>query len=322
MRHGAARFGGSVLVVAGVVGVFVLGWGLRMAGPAETAGSLTQSVDAGQAQRPAQRQAQAADPPQPITPDAWLAAQPLAMDPPEALPEGFWKADAGDLDSQAASAPAPRLEVVGGYGRQNVLLHDASGDAHELTGFTQQQHVYDAAVSADGSLAYVWHMAFRPRQIGVYDLGTRELLHRFAPGSGGELRWAKRDPVLLLTTGGMGMGGSMVRAFAPDGTRLLQTGIGAQAMSPDDRWALSVSWQSGQGRVVVYRTATGERALSALLPKGPPAGVTFFMVEPVWDEDRGPVLRIVIDPEHGTAEAFELNRLVPILERDARAGEP
>ncbi|MEQ8844510.1 MAG: hypothetical protein RIB58_06620 [Phycisphaerales bacterium] len=317
-----ARLGGVGLAAVGAGGVLALAWALRTAGPAETAGASLDVDRAGQAEPPARPPDQPPAGPAPLTPDAWLAAQPLAMDPPEALPEGFWKADAGDLDSQAAPATAARLEVVGGYGRQNVVLHDASGNVHELTGFTQQQHVYDAAVCSDGSLAYVWHMAFRPRQVSVYDLGTRELLHRFAPGSGGELRWAKRDPVLLLTTGGMGMGGSMVRAFAPDGTGLLQTGIGAQAMSPDDRWVLSVSWLNGQGRVVVYRIATGERAMSALLPKGPPAGVTFFMVEPVWDDDRGPVLRIVIDPEHGTAEAFELNRLVPILERDARADEP
>ena len=247
MRHATGRLlGVGMLIGIGLAGgVLALAWLLRMDGPAESKSAPSDFVT------------------QPVTPrltgDAWLAAQPRASNPPAAVPAGFWRADA--VPQPASATPAPRLEIVGERGRQNVVLHDASGKVHELTGFTQPQHVYDAAISADGTLAYVWHMAFSPRQVSVYDVQSRALLHRFAPGSGGDLRWAKSDPVLLLETGGMGMGGSRVTAFAPDGTTLVRTGVGAQAISPDDRWVLSKARHDDRLSVRIYRIATGERIL-------------------------------------------------------------
>ncbi len=309
MRQTTARVGGAMIVAAGAL---ALAWGLPMAGPAETAGSSPDGEAMAQPQPQPHPPAQpTAQPPAPITPDAWLAAQPLAADPPEALPEGFWKVDAGRTPLPSPSTTDPRLEIVGQRGRQNVVLHDGRGHVHELTGFTQPQHVYDAAISDDGALACVWHMAFAPRQVSVYDLATRELLHRFAPGSGGDLRWAASEPVLLLETAGMGMGGARVTAFAPDGRTLVRTGVGSQALSPDDRWVLSVSWRDGTGRVEVFGVATGERVFGARAPES----LAATLVEAGWDEQAGPILRIVTDRQPHRAEAFELARLAPILER-------
>jgi hypothetical protein len=57
--------------------------------------------------------------------------------------------------------------------------------------------------------------------------------------------------------------------------------------------------------------ASGERLFHA----GLPSSLTLPMLRPVWDAQAGPILRIATDREHGSAEAFELARLVPILER-------
>jgi hypothetical protein len=313
MRHATGRLGGLLLVISGVVGAVAFAWSLRIVGPSESVAEQRDGSDAEQNQEltPSPAAPPLTQPRQPITGDEWLAAQPLANDPPAALPAAFWRA--GDAEPTRPTEQAPRLEIVGERGRQNVEMHDANGNVHELTGFTQAQHVYDAAISADGTLAYVWHMAFTPRQVSTYDVATRELLHRFKPGSGGRLRWAASDPVLLLQTGGMGMGGSRVTVFAPDGTRLVQTGIGSQALSPDDGWVLSTSWQRGAGRVEVFQVATGKRVFGALLP----VSMTATMIEPQWDADHGPMLSVVTDPEYHSADVFELAQLVSILERDA-----
>jgi dipeptidyl aminopeptidase/acylaminoacyl peptidase len=219
-------------------------------------------------------------------------------------------ARAGHPGPPDAGSPR-RLEIVGEDGRQNVVVHDADGRVHELTGFTQPQHVYDAAISPDGTLASVWHMAFSPRQISVYDVRTRELLHRFAPGSGGDLRWAKHEPVLVLTVSGMGMGGARATVFAIDGTTIVRTGVGDYAFSPDGRWLMAIAFEQGRGRVEVLRVSTGERLFEAWLP----ASLTPTMLGAGWDEVAGPMVRITTDWERGSVEAIDLARLVPILER-------
>lgn len=298
MRQPTTRIGSVLLLAVAVLAVAAY---LRMGG------------GGGDPHVPPPALAQTQIPPQtpPPTQDTWLDAQPRASDPPEAPPAGFWREDAARPHAPAPPPDGPRLEIVGERGTQNVVLHDADGRVHALTGFTQPQHVYDAAISPDGTLAYVWHMAFSPRQVSVYDPATQKLLHRFEQGTGGDLRWAKHEPVILLETSGIGMGGARATVFVIDGTTIVRTGVGDYAFSPDDRWLLAIPFEQGRGHVEFLRVATGDRLFHARLP----ASLILPMLRPVWDAEEGPMLSITTDRQGGSAEAFELARLVPILER-------
>ncbi|MFI4917424.1 MAG: hypothetical protein ACIAS6_13080 [Phycisphaerales bacterium JB060] len=294
MRHAALRIGGVLLML--VAAALALAWFLRPAGEASQAPVAPRDVGDGSHALP-------------LTQDTWLDAQPRASDPPVAPPAGFWR-----MTDTEPTPPPPdglRLEIIGERSLQNVVLHGDEGRVHALTGFTQPQHVYGAEISPDGTLAWVWHMAYTPRLVSVYDLVTRELLHRFEQGMGGELRWAKHDPVIVLETYGMGMGGGRVTVFGVNGATIVQTGVGDYAFSQDDRWLLAIPFEQGRGRVEIYHVATGERLFHA----GLPSSLALPMLRPAWDAENGPILHITTDRQHGSVEAFELARLVPILER-------
>lgn len=300
MRHPALRIGGVLLLAMAAIALISYLWISATPRPS----AADEGIDA-------PRDVDEHRPDQPLSQDAWLQAQPRASDPPSAPPPGFWRTASMPAQPQPEPPDRPRLEVIREGRLRNVVLHGTDGRVHALTGFTQPQHVYGAAISPDGTRAWVWHMAFAPRQISVYDLESRELLHRFDQSVGGDMRWAEHDPVIVLEAGGMGMGGARVTVFETDGTPIVHTGVGTYAFSPDDRWLLALPFEQGVGRVEVYRVATGERIFHARLP----TSLTLPMLQASWDADDGPILHTTFDRENDTEGAFELARLVPILDR-------
>jgi len=73
-------------------------------------------------------------------------------------------------------------------GVRNVFVRNVN-----YTNFPNVHHILKAEVSPTGKYLLVWHRDYPPLKVSIYDVESRELISRFEPGYGGNLRWVADD---------------------------------------------------------------------------------------------------------------------------------
>ena len=105
-----------------------------------------------------------------------------------------WPADAAPIDTpRAPDLELKAVEKVGNW--NNVYARKPEGAWVNLTNFKRPQHLYDFKASPDGQWVYVWHEAYPPRELSVYEVATGRRVGNFEPGLAGNMGWVVRNRI-------------------------------------------------------------------------------------------------------------------------------
>lgn len=96
-------------------------------------------------------------------------------------------------DHPAPPEPIERLFDLVEVRTSGRRIRNVYVDDRNITGFTNPHYIYDAELSPEDDYLLVEHMDFRPRKISVYDMASGKPISTFAPGAGGDFKWAAHN---------------------------------------------------------------------------------------------------------------------------------
>ena len=147
---------------------------------------------------------------------------------------------------QEVSSPDRRLSVRDEGNNVRNVYYLRNGTWANLTGYKTPHEIYQYQMSPDGRYAFVWHMAYSPRVLSIYDVQALGLVRDLTPGFGGNVKWNAANE--LVHVYGCGSGCMGAKVFNLKGETVFEISGSPIEVSPSGRYLamFTVSWVGKQ----------------------------------------------------------------------------